>query len=561
TLVIRTNWDQSPDANGSYELSYDNNWAAVCVSFERDIDGNLINFVKTEDCGIIFDCNGVPFGGAVPDCVGNCPGIVAKGDLNNSGELDAQDISQYINDILGNDSFVTPCTDLNNDGDINVTDAAVAAGCVFYGPDHVDEQGVHDHCVWDDQILNPAHNTTFSIGEVNTGLGYVDIHVLNPDNRIIGYDLEVSGITVQSVENLMDPLDFDVDPASTLGGSRILGVSLTDQSCPKNLSPIPFVRVYYFSVTDTDVCVSLIHDVVNEDYHNVVTTIGGCMPIAGDDFANFSASSTTVCQGSTIDFADMSTGTNTDWSWSFSGGTPSSSVDQNPMGIIYNVPGVYDVTVTVTNDALQVDSETKIGYITVLASSTWYADADADGYGDSNNSVLDCSQPAGYVDNDLDCEDTDTNINPDADEVCDGIDNNCDGTTDDAIDMPTWYADMDGDTYGNDLIAFAACIQPSGFVADNTDCDDGNVNKYPGAPGTFSDIDNNCNGLVEGDEISLGCAGDFNEDLEIDISDLLAFLGAFGCTGDCMPYDMNQDAVVNSQDLLLFLPSYGSSCD
>ncbi len=562
TLVIRTNWDQSPDANGSYELTYDNNWAAVCVSFDRDVDGNLINFVKTEDCGIIFDCNGVPFGSAVPDCAGNCPGIVSKGDLNNSGELDAADVSQYINDILGNDTFVTPCTDLNNDGGINVTDAAVAAGCVFYGPDHVDEQGVHDHCVWDDQILNPAHNTTFSIGEVNTDLGYVDIHVLNPDNRIVAYDLEVSGITVQSVENLISPVDFDVNPVSTLGGARILGVSLTDQSCPKNLSPVPFVRVYYFSITDVDVCVSLIHDVVNEDYHNVVTTVGGCMPIAGDDFADFSASTTTVCQGSSVDFTDLSTGTNTDWAWSFSGGTPSSSTDQNPAGVVYNVPGVYDVTVTVTNDALQVDSETKVGYITVIASSTWYADTDGDGYGDALNSVVDCSQPAGHVDNDLDCDDGNDAINPDADEVCDGVDNDCNGEIDDnPVDITTWYADMDGDGYGNILLSVDACDQPAGFVLDNTDCDDQNNTMYPGAPGTFIDIDNDCNGVVEEDEVSVGCIGDFNDDLAIDISDLLGFLGAFGCTGDCMPFDINQDAVVNSEDLLLFLPQYGTICD
>ena len=49
-LVIRVNWDYSPDANGSYELNYANNAVAVCFSFERDADGNATNFAKYEDC-------------------------------------------------------------------------------------------------------------------------------------------------------------------------------------------------------------------------------------------------------------------------------------------------------------------------------------------------------------------------------------------------------------------------------------------------------------------------------------------------------------------------------
>ncbi len=79
--------------------------------------------------------------------------------------------------------------------------------------------------------------------------------------------------------------------------------------------------------------------------------------------ADFEASETTVCEGSSIDFTDLSTNTPTGWSWSFPGGTPSSSTSQNPT-ITYNTAGTYQVTLTATNAGGN-DNEVKAGYITV----------------------------------------------------------------------------------------------------------------------------------------------------------------------------------------------------
>ena len=63
----------------------------------------------------------------------------------------------------------------------------------------------------------------------------------------------------------------------------------------------------------------------------------------------------------------------------------------------------------------------------------YYADADGDGYGDLDVSLLACALPTGYVENDQDCDDGNILINPDAIEICDGIDNNCDGNIDEGI--------------------------------------------------------------------------------------------------------------------------------
>ncbi|HQP05176.1 MAG TPA: M6 family metalloprotease domain-containing protein, partial [Bacteroidales bacterium] len=79
---------------------------------------------------------------------------------------------------------------------------------------------------------------------------------------------------------------------------------------------------------------------------------------------NFIADNTNVLEGSTINFTDLSTQMPTSWQWSFPGGTPATSNEQNP-SVVYNVPGTYDVSLTVTNSA-GTDSETKSAYIMVV---------------------------------------------------------------------------------------------------------------------------------------------------------------------------------------------------
>lgn len=96
-----------------------------------------------------------------------------------------------------------------------------------------------------------------------------------------------------------------------------------------------------------------------EDY-GVYINPAGSAPVA-----DFSGTPTTLCAGSSVSFSDLSTNTPTSWSWTFTGGTPSSSTSQNPT-ITYNTAGVYQVVLTATN-ASGSDGETKVGYITVNA--------------------------------------------------------------------------------------------------------------------------------------------------------------------------------------------------
>ncbi len=135
---------------------------------------------------------------------------------------------------------------------------------------------------------------------------------------------------------------------------------------------------------------------------------------------------------------------------------------------------------------------------------TWYADDDGDGFGDPDDSMTDCSTsaPSGYADDDTDCDDSDSSVNPGADEYCDSIDNDCDDETDedDAVDASTFYADSDSDGYGDSDSTTAACSAPTGYVSDDTDCDDDDDSANPGATEYCDDTDNDCDGDTDEDD-------------------------------------------------------------
>ena len=122
----------------------------------------------------------------------------------------------------------------------------------------------------------------------------------------------------------------------------------------------------------------------------------------------------------------------------------------------------------------------------------------------------------------------------------------------------TWYADADGDGYGDAATTTLACAQPEGYLADGTDCNDASAVVFPGAPGTGQGLDNNCDGLITGDE-ETGCPGDFNSDGAISVADLLVYLGEFGCEVNCTA-DFDSDGLVNIEDLLGFLSVFGDEC-
>ena len=133
-----------------------------------------------------------------------------------------------------------------------------------------------------------------------------------------------------------------------------------------------------------------------------------------------------------------------------------------------------------------------------LDATTWYADMDGDGYGRSGMFTQACAAPSGWLADSTDCDDSDAAVNPGADEYCDGVDEDCDGSVDEeALDATTWYADMDGDGYGRSGMFTQACTAPSGWLADASDCDDGDVSIHPGADEHCDGVDEDCDGSTD----------------------------------------------------------------
>jgi hypothetical protein len=125
---------------------------------------------------------------------------------------------------------------------------------------------------------------------------------------------------------------------------------------------------------------------------------------------------------------------------------------------------------------------------------TVYADIDQDGWGDSAV----CADQGAVVPGD--CDDTDPDVHPDADEVCDGLDNDCNTRIDDdPIDALAVRPDADEDGYGASYTLEYACEVPAGYTTDDGDCDDTDPAVHVGAQETCDGDDQDCDGSIDED--------------------------------------------------------------
>ena len=201
----------------------------------------------------------------------------------------------------------------------------------------------------------------------------------------------------------------------------------------------------------------------------------------------------------------------------FGDATQSTITCFQPEGFAENSDDCNDDDVTINPEGIEIcdgfdnDCNDLIDEHTAVDQPIWYIDYDGDGFGGTTHSISKCAQPEGFVGNFDDCDDLANTIHPEASEVCDGFDNDCDDSIDtddislDESSKLTFYLDADGDGFGMNHIALSIkdCSMPEGYVLDLSDCNDDNNGINPDAEEVCDGVDNDCDDQIDQSDADL----------------------------------------------------------
>ena len=170
-----------------------------------------------------------------------------------------------------------------------------------------------------------------------------------------------------------------------------------------------------------------------------------------------------------------------------------------PLGYITSAGDCNDMNAAVNDGMMEICNDVDDNCNSLvddgLTFTNYYFDNDGDAFGITTDAVFACEQPSGYVQADGDCNDNAFGVYPGSPEFCNGSDDDCDGSIDNGLVFLSYYADADGDTYGDINNSESLCADPGSlFVTNDTDCDDTNALVNPAATEVWENgIDDDCN--------------------------------------------------------------------
>jgi hypothetical protein len=282
TLVVKVNWDHSPDKLGRVEQRFDNNVGYVCVNITRNAQ-NVPSITVMPTCAPIIDCAGDTFGLAQLDCDSVCNGLRLSGDLNLDTIQNATDITMYMDGIV-NAGAVVSCNDLNGDAALTVADAALLNSCIRNNDStHTHPggtQNTHRHCQFPYGILNTTDTVRLGIGYINTSQQYIDLQVINADCDLTAIEFILDDVTIDSVVSVVsgfDPLIY----WNTVSG-RVAVLDTAENPLIKQQIATNLLRVYYSGLSSNTICINSVTEAVNADYETTLHAIfNGCFTITG----------------------------------------------------------------------------------------------------------------------------------------------------------------------------------------------------------------------------------------------------------------------------------------
>ena len=391
-----------------------------------------------------------------------------------------------------------------------------------------------------------------------------------------GIEATLLTVTISSVTGLPFGLEFSPNNPNGVyqpGNGEYYGCAV--------VCGTPLVSGSFFVDINVSVLVSAFgfEQTVNESFSLPLVIEPGA---GGGDPTSFSLSATQGCAPLTLQGTNLITGSGTSYSWDFGNGQNSNAL--NPV-FTYDTPGTYSVTVVTEVTEL---SLTQVN-ITALGSG-WGGDIEdffgqpdpyfvlsgpqggiyTSGYVDGNQTptfggfnipleagttyniafydsdgVLTNDDFLGSSDftptggGDITVSNSTTAILSIAETVTASFNESLQVVVFDGLNV---YADLDGDGFGDPSVPVDACdpANTTAYAFNDQDCDDANASVYFGAAGTGENLDNNCDGLIDGEELLTvsGCtdsvACNFEPTANLDDGSCIYPEAGFDCNGDCI---------------------------